>query len=304
LAQVFQRINESRKEKTRFLHADRAGFLKQLKEELTTEQRLSDREATTLAVRLNTFSDIVFESKAFGEIPQQFPDAVFYDYTKLRQRVWKAPENYTICASWTEDEEDQGECIELLNRGHNVAVVFAELGNFTGNRALSQRLPKRWSLGGHTYEVFDGDDSDLRFLDPGPTRAGFGRICGLRLKSGNSQMRLQAMASGFCQIFEWFDGTTETPSTMCSAFFMRGGVFQLARCLAETIKDKKIRLYSLCQSTFRLSGCSRPSGSPDAADLPALRMQPTFRLSRKPHRIRIQAEIVGAGSGALGTCLV
>jgi hypothetical protein len=202
LAQVFQRINESRKEKTRFLHADRAGFLKQLREELTTEQRLADREGTTLAVRLNTFSDIVWEHLHFGNIPKHFPAAVFYDYTKLYVRVGNQPENYVLCASWTENPSDQTSCLNLLQAGHNVAVVFAEPGNFTGNRALSQRLPKRWSLGGHSYEVYDGDDSDLRFLDPGPTRAGFGRICGLRLKSGNSQMRLEAMASGFCQILE------------------------------------------------------------------------------------------------------
>jgi len=202
LAQVFHRIMESRKDKTRFLHADRPGFLKQLKHELSDEQRLADRQGVTLAVRLNTFSDIVWESKAFGEIPQQFPEAVFYDYSKLYARALTTPSNYTICASWTEDAGDQTSCLNLLENGKNVAVVFAEPGNFTGNRALNQRRPKRWELGGHLYEVYDGDDSDLRFLDPGPTRAGFGRICGLRLKSGNSQMRSEAMASGFCQIIE------------------------------------------------------------------------------------------------------
>jgi len=202
LAQVFQRIMESRKEKTRFLHADRPGFLKQLREELATEQRFADRQGVTLAVRLNTFSDIVWESKAFGEIPQNFPDAVFYDYSKLYARSLTTPQNYTICASWTEEPSDQTSCLNLLQSGKNCAVVFAEPGNFTGNRALNQRLPKRWELGGHLYEVYDGDDSDLRFLDPGPTRTGFGRICGLRLKSGNTEMRLKAMSSGFCQILE------------------------------------------------------------------------------------------------------
>ena len=202
LSQVFKSIQISRENKTRFLHSDRAGFLKQLKEELHTEQRLSDRDGTTLAVRLNTFSDIAWESKAFGEIPQSFPQAVFYDYSKLYARAMTTPSNYTICASWTEEPSDQTSCLNLLQAGHNVAVVFAEPGNFTGNRALNQRLPKRWQLGSHTYEVYDGDDSDLRFLDPGKTSGGYGRICGLRLKSGNTQMRLEAMASGFVQIIE------------------------------------------------------------------------------------------------------
>ena len=199
LSQVFKSIQISRENKTRFLHADRAGFLKQLREELMTEQRLSDREGTILAARLNCFSDL----NHFGII-REFPDAIFWDYTKVYSRVLdpQRPKNYALCASWTENPSDQISCLNLLQAGHNCAVVFAEPGNFTGNRALSQRLPKRWSLGGHSYEVYDGDDSDLRFLDPGPTRAGFGRICGLRLKSGNSQMRLEAMASGFCQILE------------------------------------------------------------------------------------------------------
>jgi len=190
---------ESRKEKTRFLHADRPGFLKQLKQELTEEQRLADRQGVTLAVRLNTFSDVNW----FAVI-REFPHAVFYDYTKVYSRAIdpEKPSNYALCASWTEDKGDQTSCLNLLENGRNVAVVFAEPGNFTGNRAIDQRLPKRWTLGGHSYEVFDGDDTDLRFLDPGPTRSGYGRICGLRLKAGNTAMRLQAMASGFVQILD------------------------------------------------------------------------------------------------------
>ncbi len=199
LAQVFQKIGESRRAKTNWYNADRAAFMKQLETELETEQRLADREGSILAARLNCFSDL----NHFGII-REFQDAIFWDYTKIYSRVIdpQRPKNYALCASWSENPSDQTSCLNLLQAGHNVAVVFAEPGNFTGNRALNQRLPKRWSLGSHTYEVYDGDDSDLRFLDPGPTRAGFGRICGLRLKSGNSQMRLEAMASGFCQIIE------------------------------------------------------------------------------------------------------
>lgn len=200
LAQVFAHINEARKEKTRFLQSDRAGFLKQLMEELTTEQRLADRDGTTLAVRLNTFSDIPWEHKHYGEMPQNFPNAVFYDYSKVYSRVLTSPSNYTLCASWTEEPSDQTSCRNLLEAGHNVAVVFAEEGNFAGNGALRQKLPTRWELGGHRYEVYDGDDTDLRFLDPGATRAGYGRICGLRLKAGNNEARRKAMDSGFCQI--------------------------------------------------------------------------------------------------------
>jgi hypothetical protein len=199
LANVFKAIGESRRQKTRWLHADRAGFLKQLREELMAEHRSAERDGVILAARLNCFSDLNWFS-----LIRDFPDAIFWDYTKIHSRVLdpQRPPNYTLCASYTEIPSDQTSCLNLLQSGHNVAVVFAEPGNFTGNRALQQRLPKRWNLGGHLYEVYDGDDTDLRYLDPGKTSGGFGRICGLRLKSGNTEMRLKAMASGFCQILE------------------------------------------------------------------------------------------------------
>lgn len=199
LSAVFKSIGESRRQKTRWLHADRAGFMRQLREELQAEQRSAERDGVILAARLNCFSDL----NHFGII-REFPQAIFWDYTKIYSRVVDPdrPKNYTLCASWTENPSDQTSCLNLLQAGHNVAVVFAEPGNFTGNRALSQRLPKRWNLGGHFYEVYSGDDTDLRFLDPGKTSGGFGRICGLVLKSGNTEMRLKAMASGFVQIVE------------------------------------------------------------------------------------------------------
>ena len=197
LSAVFKSIGLARQAKTKWLQQDRAGFLKQLIGELQTEQRLADRDGTTLAVRLNTFSD-----QNFFSVIKEFPEAVFYDYTKVYARVIDPlkPSNYTLCASWTEEQADQTSCLNLLDAGHNVAVVFAEEGNFAGNGALKQKLPARWELGGHRYEVYDGDDTDLRFLDPGATRAGYGRICGLRLKAGNNEARRKAMDSGFCQI--------------------------------------------------------------------------------------------------------
>lgn len=201
LAGVFASIGEARRRKTEYLRTDRAGFVKQLCDEIGEEQRKAETEGQMLACRLNTFSDIPWESSRY-EIPQRFPEVTFYDYSKLYGRAYKLPANYHLCFSWTEDPEDQAFCLTLLLAGFNVSIVFAEPGSFAGNAALRQNLPKRWTIEGHRFEVYDGDSSDLRIpgIDPGPSRSGRGRICGLRLKAGNVAARNAAIESGFAVI--------------------------------------------------------------------------------------------------------
>lgn len=197
LATVFDSINTARRQKTVFLKHAKTEFLEQLIGEIRQEEALAESEGRRLACRLNTFSDLPWEHPHYGEIPQRFPHVQFYDYTKIWSRVMNVdlPPNYTLCLSWSEDCFHQMRCQELLECGRgNVAVVFYEPGpGFCGSRALRQRLPRQW----RTFGVYDGDTTDLRFLDPGPTRTFRGRICGLRLKAGSEQARLDAIASGF-----------------------------------------------------------------------------------------------------------
>ncbi len=208
LAGIFASIMQARIAKTEFLRTDRAGFLKQLETEIHEEQRRAEAEGQLLACRLNTFSDIPWELAKYGSVPQQFPGVTFYDYSKLYHRsgLWhspaKLPDNYHICFSWTENPEDQEQCLALLLSGFNVSMVFAEPGSFAGNAALRQQLPKRWTIEGHRFEVYDGDSSDLRIpgIDPIASRSGRGRICGLRLKAGNTASRNAAINGGFAVV--------------------------------------------------------------------------------------------------------
>ena len=205
LVTIWPGIMRARIEKAQWLHEDPEGFCAQLNNEIRNAEAYATRQGRRLVVRLNCFSDIVWESSKYA-IPQQHPNVIHYDYTKLYNRIGKQPENYHLCASWTERPKDQSACLDLLERGHNVAVVFAQAGAFSGNRALGQQIPTRWKLTGSSkvWTVFPGDESDLRIpdIDPGPTRAGNGRICGLALKSGSNETRAAAMVSGFCQIVE------------------------------------------------------------------------------------------------------
>jgi len=184
------------------LHNDRPAFIRALKAEFKREADKAEQDGAQLAVRLNTFSDIPWETKAYGYVAQYVIDelgGVCYDYTKLYARVRTSPVGYHLCASWTEDTKDQMACADLLQDGFNVAVVFADLaGSFVGNRALLQRIPERWTVNGTAYRCFDGDSSELRFLDPvGRTK---GLICALRLKSSSGVERQKAIDSGFCQL--------------------------------------------------------------------------------------------------------
>ena len=101
------------------------------------------------AVRMNGTSDIPFE-KLFPELFENFPTVKFYDYTKHVARMspnYQLPENYHLTFSKSESNLESVE--KVLNWGKNVAVVF-------------DGMPSEY-LG---FPVFDGDATDLRFLDP------------------------------------------------------------------------------------------------------------------------------------------
>jgi len=200
LAQIYAQVMAGRIRKTRFLFANRTRFLRQLIGELQSELDNAERLGSQLCARLNCFSDIAWESAEFGCIPQLFPEVQLYDYSKRHSRILTAPPNYHLTASWSELKRHQTTCIALLRSGHNVAIPFHNANGSAGNRSGNQTLPGWIVLDGHRFEVYDGDNGtgpgcdgdphyDLRFLDPGPTRAGFGRVCGLRLKAGNTATR-------------------------------------------------------------------------------------------------------------------
>lgn len=197
LAQVWPEIMAGRVRKTQMMAKDLGQFVRQLIGEIEQQRRTAERLGAQLCCRLNQFSDLPWEAKAYGSIPQLFPEVIFYDYTKIHSRVRTAPENYHLCGSWSELTRHQAACAELLAEGYNVAIAFSVDGAYAGNRAGGQSLPKRWRVAGHWYECYSGDESDLRFLDPGETRSGRGRICALRLKAGNNVTRGLAIERGF-----------------------------------------------------------------------------------------------------------
>jgi len=78
-----------------------------------------------------------------------FPMVQFVDYTKNHLRFNRPlPANYHLTFSLSETNEQHA--LDLLSRGHNVAIVFG------------CERPATW----HGYRVIDGDEHDLRHLDP------------------------------------------------------------------------------------------------------------------------------------------
>jgi hypothetical protein len=73
----------------------------------------------------------------------------FVDYTKNPRRFERQlPPNYDL--TFSRSETNEADAIKVLERGHNVAIVFA------GD------MPKAWN----GYRVINSDEHDLRHLDP------------------------------------------------------------------------------------------------------------------------------------------
>ncbi len=144
---VFSNVEAGRKAKTEYYLNDQAGFLVQLRAELSNFAKLCKRTGSVGAVRLNTISDIAWENH---QIPQDFPDLNFYDYTKRVKRLGKTPANYKLMFSYSGVPSYRKQ-VEQLPDGYPMAVVF------------HKRLPTHF-MG---REVIDGDKSDLDNLRSG-----------------------------------------------------------------------------------------------------------------------------------------
>lgn len=132
------------------------------------ERRARERKMKPV-IRMNGTSDLRWETippiDHYPNIMAAYPEVQFYDYTKIPRRFpSRLPDNYYLLYSRSEKPESKRESAEYHRHGVNSAVVFST--------AKSEPLPRRfWGR-----PVIDGDDDDLRFLDPK------GVIVGLRAK--------------------------------------------------------------------------------------------------------------------------
>ena len=98
---VFDNVRDSRQAKTDWLMADRVGFITQLCKELVNFEKLCAKTEVVPYVRLNVISDVQWELKAYGAMPDRFPNINFFDYTKMAKRLTKLPRNYELMFSYS-----------------------------------------------------------------------------------------------------------------------------------------------------------------------------------------------------------
>ena len=162
-------VAKSRQSKSDLWHSDQAQFLELLSKEMAAFIKRCNSRGKLAAFRPNTISDIAWEK--YG-IPQMFPQALFYDYTKIAARLGRTPDNYKLMFSYSAAPAYQNQVNAALKTNVPISAVFRG------------GLPKTY-LG---RPVIDGDKSDLINLYSGAS------IVGLKLKGGKA---IQASKSPF-----------------------------------------------------------------------------------------------------------
>lgn len=148
-------INQiARLRKTLFWQQYPAEAIAMIKHEIALFEARAKRQGWTLLVRLNGTSDIRWEQH---RIIQAFPNVQFYDYTKLANRK-DIPANYDLTFSYSGAAAFLPYVQIAKNNGMRIATVFR-------NRAIVEAI---LNAGDMVLElpVVDGDDTDIRHLDP------------------------------------------------------------------------------------------------------------------------------------------
>ena len=175
-------VQNARIAKTQLLFSDRQIFLTLLLDEYVRLERKAKKEGLIPIVRLNGTSDLPWEKFKLdacdgNNLMESYPDLQHYDYTKIFPRMikfleGKLPSNYYLLFSLSEENEKQAR--QVLALGGSVAVVF------------QNGLPDTfWG-----YEVVDGDEHDIRYL-----QGQVGKVIGLKAKG-----RARKDTSGFVRV--------------------------------------------------------------------------------------------------------
>jgi hypothetical protein len=162
-------VRASRIEKAQRFMKDRAAYLLDVVRSIDNTLAEADRKGLKPCFRMNGATDIAWEGVRFSvwrnmdgkaqgvvlggaqniNIFDHYPDVDFVDYTKNPKRFDRAlPANYHL--TFSRSETNEADVLQLLARGVNVAAVFAVKPE--GYYGL--------------YRVVDGDEHDLRQLDP------------------------------------------------------------------------------------------------------------------------------------------
>ena len=168
LGGVYPSIQRARINKALYFIRERYEFMRQIDKEIS---KLHRKYGTDLCIRLNGTSDIPFNNiklPSGRSIMDLHPFTQFYDYTKDYKKVINnSLPNYHLTYSIDERDVSSWKGSQVLKSGKNIAIVVSvKLYNnlFPKNRADDY---KNYITNdkGETFELLNGDESDLRFLD-------------------------------------------------------------------------------------------------------------------------------------------
>jgi hypothetical protein len=152
-------IQEARKRKTVMFFENRFSFMELLVKDMELAIKQCVKKDLTPVFRLNGTSDLSWEKYEvvrngvmYKNIFAAFPEVQFYDYTKILGRKVVSIDNYHLTFSAADGNDN--DVRKAVIQGYNVATVFGI--------KKTQAMPESYE----GLPVFNGDDSDLRFLDP------------------------------------------------------------------------------------------------------------------------------------------
>lgn len=152
-------IQKARIRKTVEFFQNRDVFMAKLVKDIQLAIKQAGKKGYIPVFRLNGTSDLAWEKYPvevdgvqYANIFAAFPEVQFYDYTKILGRKIKHIDNYHLTFSAADGND--ADVVKAIDQGYNVAVVFGI--------KKTQPMPETY----FGRPVFNGDDSDLRFLDP------------------------------------------------------------------------------------------------------------------------------------------
>jgi len=139
-------IQKARIRKTNYFFNDKAGFMKDMYNDIIKAKKFAEKQGLIPVFRLNGTSDLSWEKYTVGttdmNLFQLFPTVQFYDYTKILGRKVGQYLNYHL--TFSKADGNDTDVAEALKQGMSVVAVY-------------DQIPKG---------VPSADETDLRFLDP------------------------------------------------------------------------------------------------------------------------------------------